>query len=84
MEGPDGELSTEFETPTPKLTPLATSDPEGHQQAIADADYEAKRDKLETLLDDFSGSLDETEIMRLWQELKAIMEPGSLCKDQLK
>jgi len=65
---------------------LATSDPEGHRQAIADADYDAKYDAIHALLAKNDPSLplaDAEEIMRLWPDLKAIMEPGSLCADQL-
>ena len=59
---------------------LATSDPEGHQQAITDADYDAKHEAIATL---FSGEqmMDDNEkafsILRLWPELKAIMEPNT-------
>lgn len=65
---------------------IATSDPEGHRQAIADADYDAKYDAIRTLLaknDPSTPLANAEEIMRLWPELKAIMEPGSLCADQL-
>lgn len=60
-------------------TGLATSDPEGHRQAIADADYDAKHDAIHALLlrnDPAVPMLETEEIMRLWPELKAIMEPG--------
>lgn len=59
---------------------LATSDPEGHQQAIADADYDAKHVAITDLLRqhhacNFTYSQKAIDIMRLWSELKAIMEP---------
>lgn len=60
---------------------LATSDPEGHQQAITDADYDAKHALLWALVAHRWSGVPMTQrelaadIMRLWSELKAIMEP---------
>lgn len=60
---------------------LATSDPEGHRQAIADADYETKHALLWALVAHRWSGVPMTQrelaadIMRLWSELKAIMEP---------
>lgn len=62
---------------------LATSDPEGHRQAIADADYDAKHAAIHALLlrnDPAVPMLETEEIMRLWPELKAIMEPNNDAK----
>lgn len=63
--------------------PPATSDPEGHQQAITDADYDAKHAAIHALLlrnDPAVPMLETEEIMRLWPELKAIMEPNNDAK----
>lgn len=67
---------------------LATSDPEGHRQLLADLDHAAKHEAITALLAErkacnFTYHAKASDIMRLWSELKAIMEPGSMCIDQL-
>jgi len=67
-----------------------TATPEQHKEEIANADYDAKYEALQSLIgrvneDDGCDSLlfSAADIRQHWLELKAIMEPGSLCKDQL-
>ena len=58
---------------------LATSDPEGHRQAMADADYDAKAEAIQRLIPVKWCAAEE--IMRLWPDLKAIMEPNAdICR----
>jgi hypothetical protein len=60
---------------------LATSDPEGHRQAIADADYDAKHAAIYKVLNRgipaYSIADTAHHLMTLWLELKAIMEPDT-------
>lgn len=74
-----------------KAYELATSDPKGHQEAIASADYDAKEEAIRVLLrrENVKAKMgviavaNAADIMRVWPELKAIMEPNAGAQDAI-